>query len=147
MAVFIATLGGVGKLPKAPGTLGTLATLPLCYLVLEWGLISQLLVLLLVTVVGTWAADVSARVMGNKDPKQVVVDESAGILLTLLAAPPGWLWLGAGFLLFRLFDIWKPWPVGWLDHNLTGGVGIMADDLAAGLYAWFLLNIVYGLVG
>lgn len=142
VAMLIATLGGVGNLPKAPGTFGTLATLPLCYLVLTWGLFSHIAVLVLVTVVGTWAADVAAREMGNKDPAAVVVDESAGMLLTMVAAPQGWLWLGLGFVLFRVFDIWKPWPVGWLDHNLDGGWGIMADDLAAGGYALVILHFI-----
>lgn len=140
LAMVIATLGGVGRLPKAPGTFGTLAALPLCYLVMQWGVEIHLGMVFLVTVVGIWASDVAGRVMGHKDPSQVVVDEAAGMLLTMVAAPPGWLWLVVGFALFRLFDIWKPWPVGWLDRNLTGGLGIVVDDLAAGVYAALFLQ-------
>lgn len=140
IALFIATLGGVGYSPKAPGTCGTLATLPLCYGVVEWGVTVHLLVVGVVTVVGFWASDVASQVLGGKDPSQVVVDEAAGMLLTLVAVPSGWGWLLAGFLLFRLFDIWKPWPVGWLDEHLEGGAGIMLDDIAAGGYALFLLH-------
>jgi phosphatidylglycerophosphatase A len=142
LAMAIATLGGVGNLPKAPGTYGTLATLPLCYLVMGWGVTAHLLVVGLVVVVGIWAANVAAGVMGRKDPSQVVVDEAAGILLTMVGAPAGWVWIGVGFVLFRIFDIWKPWPVGWLDRNLPGGLGIMVDDLAAGGYAFLLLNVL-----
>ncbi|MBF0195282.1 MAG: phosphatidylglycerophosphatase A [Magnetococcales bacterium] len=139
----IATLGFVGKLPKAPGTFGTLATLPLCYLVMELGLVVHIVVTIIVTVVGIWASNVAVKVIGREDPSQVVVDEAAGMLLTLVAAPSGWLWFGVGFFLFRLFDIWKPWPVGWLDKNLKGGLGIMADDIAAGVYAFLFLNIFF----
>ncbi|MBF0358781.1 MAG: phosphatidylglycerophosphatase A [Magnetococcales bacterium] len=142
IAVAIATLGGVGKIPKAPGTFGTLATLPLCYYVMQQGVVVHLVVAVLVFIVGTWAADEAARVMGSKDPSQVVVDEAAGVLLALVAAPQGWVWFCGGFILFRLFDIWKPWPVGWLDRNVSGGLGIMVDDVAAGGYAFLILYFI-----
>jgi phosphatidylglycerophosphatase A len=64
------------------------------------------------------------------------------MLFALVAAPPGWIWFGGGFVLFRLFDIWKPWPVGWLDRNVSGGLGIMVDDVAAGGYAFLILNFI-----
>ena len=146
VAMQIATLAGVGRFPKAPGTFGTLATVPLCYFVQHAGFMVHVVTLLVVIVVGIWATEVACQYYGRKDPSQVVVDEAAGMLLTMLAVPFGWLWLLAGFLLFRFFDIWKPWPVGWLDRELPGSWGVMADDLAAGLYAWSILMIVAWMV-
>ena len=142
LAMEIATLAGAGRIPKAPGTWGTLATLPLCWWAQQAGVMVHVAVFVAVTVVGTWAAAVACRVYARKDPPQVVVDEAAGILLTLLAAPTGWPWLWAGFGLFRLFDIWKPWPVNWLDRALPDPWGVMADDLAAGAYAGLCLMIL-----
>lgn len=146
LALAIATLGGVGRLPRAPGTFGTLAALPLVFLAQHAGFATHLLVTVVVILAGTWATAVACRALGEKDPGQVVVDEAAGMLLTMLPAPSGWPWLLAGFMLFRLFDIWKPWPVGWLDRNLPGAWGVMADDLAAGVYAGLLLAIAAGML-
>ncbi|MBF0131280.1 MAG: phosphatidylglycerophosphatase A [Magnetococcales bacterium] len=141
-ALRVATLGGIGRLGAAPGTLGTLATLPLCWVVMRTGMAWHLLVLAVVVVVGTWAAHRSASLLENKDPKEVVVDEMAGMLLTMVGASEGWFGLWVGFLAFRLFDIWKPWPVNWLDRHVSGGWGIMVDDLAAGIYAGLVVTIV-----
>ncbi len=141
LASRIATLGGVGQLGMAPGTLGSLVTLPLCYLAMSLGITWHLLFLGIICAIGTWAAHQTAIHLGDKDPKEVVVDEMAGMMLTMVHAPKGWTWLLTGFLAFRLFDIWKPWPVNWIDRNVPGGLGIMADDLAAGIYAWLLLTI------
>ncbi|HAT51465.1 MAG: phosphatidylglycerophosphatase A [Nitrospirae bacterium] len=141
-ALRVATLGGIGRVGMAPGTLGTLATLPLCWMVMRSGMAWHLLVLAVVVVIGTWAAHRSARLLDNKDPKEVVVDEMAGMLLTMVGTSEGWFGLLVGFLAFRLFDIWKPWPVSWLDRSVPGGWGIMADDLAAGIYAGLVVTIV-----
>ncbi len=140
----LATVWGVGRLPKAPGTFGTVAAIPLAILTqwggvwVEWG------VLIGVCVVGTWAADEACRILGRKDPSEVVIDEVAGLLLTMIAAPVGWIWFVVGFVLFRLFDIWKPWPVNWLER-LPGGWGVMADDLAAGGYAALVITLIVGI--
>ncbi|MBF0157092.1 MAG: phosphatidylglycerophosphatase A [Magnetococcales bacterium] len=141
-AMAIATLAGTGRSPIAPGSVGTLVTLPPgvgLALLGPWFLGAGFLI---VTVVGFWAATVASREIGHKDPGEIVIDEAAGLLLTLLFAPTGWIGTVAAFLLFRLFDITKPWPVGWLDRNLGGGVGIMVDDLAAGLYAGGVLTLL-----
>lgn len=135
LALEIATLLGAGRIPKAPGTWGTLVSLPLCWLAQQGGVGIHLALLFWVILIGSWATAVACRYYDRKDPPQVVVDEMAGVLLTMLAAPEGWPWLVAGFGLFRLFDIWKPWPVSWLDRSLASPWGVMADDLAAGLYA------------
>jgi phosphatidylglycerophosphatase A len=92
-------------------------------------------VLVLVILVGIWLCDKAARDLGLHDHPGIVWDEIAGYLLTMLAAPAGWSWMVVGFVLFRLFDIWKPWPIGWLDRRVGGGFGIMLDDLVAGVFA------------
>lgn len=141
LALELATVLSVGRLPWAPGTFGTLAAVPLV-VVVQWGGVAvEWLVFGVVCLVGTWSAEVACRVLGRKDPSQVVIDEVAGFLLTMLAAPSGWIWMGIGFCLFRLFDIFKPWPVNWVER-LPGGWGVMADDLAAGVYAGLVINLI-----
>ena len=132
---------GAGLTPKAPGTAGTVPGLLLAWLtlplVLEW----RLLVALVLIVSGIWICGESARRIGVHDHPGIVWDEIAGMYLVLLVAPPQMLYWVLGFGLFRLFDIWKPWPIRDLDHRLAGGVGIMLDDLVAALYAAILLAL------
>jgi phosphatidylglycerophosphatase A len=127
---------GAGWLPKAPGTWGSLAALPLAWLLVwagGWPLLA--IAILLVFAIGWWAAERVVRQDGLEDPGWVVIDEVVGQWLTLLLVPPGWVDYAIGFALFRLFDITKPWPVGWADRRIKGGLGIMLDDVLAGLYA------------
>jgi phosphatidylglycerophosphatase A len=126
---------GAGCSPKAPGTMGTLLAVGL-YLPLS--LLSPevyLGVLAMVVLGGIWLCGSAAEDLGVHDHPGIVWDEIAGFLLTMVAAPPGWYWVVIGFLLFRLFDIWKPWPIRWLDRAIGGGLGIMLDDIVAGLFA------------
>jgi phosphatidylglycerophosphatase A len=102
-------------------------------------LAGYVLVLVVATLLGIWLCDRTAKDMGVHDHGGIVWDEFVGLWLTMLLAPPGWLWLLAGFALFRLFDIWKPWPIGWVDRRVGGGFGIMLDDLLAGLMALLVL--------
>ncbi|MBF0139021.1 MAG: phosphatidylglycerophosphatase A [Magnetococcales bacterium] len=141
LALQVATLGGVGRSRLAPGTMGTLVSLPVCHLVMRAGLVWHLAILGIVISLGTWAAHRAAIILQKHDPKEVVVDEMAGMLLTMVSMPPDYFSLIIGFFAFRLFDIWKPWPVRWIDRTLPGGWGIMADDLAAGVYAWILVTL------
>lgn len=135
-AALLATWFGAGLLPKGPGTWGSAAALPFA-----WGLtmVGGPTVLLAATVlcfaVGWWASAVYVRRTGAEDPGEVVIDEVAGQWLALLPASLDPLSYLAGFALFRLFDIWKPWPVNLADRRLGGGLGIMLDDVLAGLYA------------
>lgn len=132
---------GLGAAPRAPGTFGTLLGIP-CYLLLQHlSLTGYLLVLLLLFAFGVWACHYTARVLGVHDHPAIVLDEVVGYLVTMIAAPAGWLWVVAGFVLFRLFDIWKPWPIRWLDRHVHGGFGIMIDDVLAGVYALIVLQI------
>jgi phosphatidylglycerophosphatase A len=135
LARAIATLGGIGRLP-ASGTFGSLVAVPTAWgIVWLGGVWSLAAATLLVTLVGIWAGGLVVRDMGREDPGEIVIDEVAGQWLTLLVAPLDPLAYAAGFALFRVFDILKPWPVSWADASLTGGFGVMADDLLAGLYA------------
>lgn len=137
---FIAFGFGSGLSPKAPGTVGTLASLP--FILLAYGIGIPLWLLFIVTTgVGIWAADWSSKDLGVHDHPGIVIDEFAGMMLTLLFTPISWVSLVLGFALFRLFDIWKPWPIKKLDESVEGGLGIMLDDLLAGLCAAIVLAI------
>lgn len=138
---------GSGLAPKAPGTFGTLAAVPLFLLLQPLPLWGYALATLLVCLVGIWACGEYSRALGVHDHGSIVWDEVAGYLITMMFAPPGWLWVVIGFVLFRLFDIWKPWPIGWLDAKVHGGLGIMLDDMLAGVFASaVLLLLVWGLL-
>lgn len=138
----LATWFGCGHVPIAPGTAGTLGAVPL-YLALRpygsWAVVAAAIVL---TAVGIWVADIVARDTGLKDPQLVVIDEVAGVLVTLSVAHPTWGALAAGVVLFRLFDQTKPWPARTAERRLPGGWGIVLDDVAAGVWGALVL---YGL--
>ncbi|WP_045222295.1 phosphatidylglycerophosphatase A family protein [Desulfonatronum thioautotrophicum] len=147
-ALFIATLGPFGHLPKAPGTWGSLAAVvaaPWLFLPLSFPL--RVLALLLVLAIGTWAANRAEALYGRKDPGSVVVDELLGQWLTLLpfaALAP--LELAAGFVLFRIMDILKPWPVRAVERGVPGGLGVMLDDAVAAIPAAGLLWLFIALI-
>lgn len=129
----IATWFGCGKVPKGPGTAGSLGAVPLYLLVAQFGQLGVATAALVVTLVGVWAATVVARDLGVEDPQVVVVDEVAGVLVTMLPIThASWQALLAGLLLFRLFDIMKPWPIRKFEA-LPAGWGIVMDDVAAGI--------------
>lgn len=139
-APLIATWFGVGRLPVAPGTWGSAATLPLAWLVASWlGPIWLFAVAAAVFAVGWWAGGVHARSIGADDPGEIVVDEVAGQLVALAVVPVDLVYYAAAFVLFRIADIWKPWPVSLAERRLGGGLGIMADDVLAGAYAAIVL--------
>ncbi|MEX2367357.1 MAG: phosphatidylglycerophosphatase A [Pseudohongiellaceae bacterium] len=139
---FLAFGLGSGAAPWAPGTFGTLAAvvlyLPLSRLSLE----IYLLMLVLTFGIGIYLCEQTSRDLGEHDHGGIVWDEFVGFWITMLAAPPGWLWILLGFVLFRFFDIVKPFPIGIIDRRLGGGLGIMLDDALAGAYAWLCLQII-----
>jgi phosphatidylglycerophosphatase A len=133
---------GCGFLPKAPGTWGSLAALPFAWvIVLYAGKGALAFAAVLVFAIGCIAADRASREGSDPDPGWIVIDEVAGQWLTLLALPLTPLGYGIGFLLFRLFDIWKPWPVRTVERRFAGGFGIMIDDVVAALYAVIVVVI------
>jgi len=131
---------GAGAAPKAPGTAGTLVAVPLYLLVSGLPLWAYLAITVAAFLAGIWICGRTAEDLGTHDHPGIVWDEVVGFLVTMTAAPAGWAWLVAGFALFRGFDILKPWPIHWLDARVGGGLGIMLDDLAAGLFAFAVLQ-------
>ncbi len=140
---------GSGLSPKAPGTAGTLVAAGLYPLLALLPLNLYLALLLGVVIAGVGICGYAARRLGVHDHAGIVWDELAGFWLAMTAFPSTWPWLLAGFVLFRFFDIVKPWPISWLDRNLTGGLGIMLDDLVAGALTWVVLTLIAttGLMG
>lgn len=140
LAKALAIWFGFGLLRPAPGSWGSLAALPLAWAVWSlWGAVGVALAGLIVLALGISAAESYCRSSGNSDPSEVVIDEVAGQLLTLAVVPPDWLSYALGFLFFRVFDILKPGPVGWADRRVKGGLGVMLDDVIAGILAGVLL--------
>lgn len=133
---------GSGLSPVAPGTFGTLAAIPLWLLMASLPFVIQLFIILLSFFLGVWFCRVASKNLGVHDHGGIVWDEFVGLWLTLLFLPSGWLWLLAGFLCFRFFDILKPWPIKYLDEKVHGGFGIMLDDVIAGLFAGLLLVVL-----
>lgn len=149
-AVWLATWFGCGLMRPAPGTWGTLGALPIGLILLAFG--GPLLLIpaiAAVTWVGIGAANKFESMTGTHDNSMIVIDEVAGMWIALLTSTLSPLSIVAAFLLFRFFDILKPWPIGWLDRKLPGGVGVMADDLVAGIFAAICLFGIhyYALIG
>jgi len=140
---FLAFGFGSGLAPKMPGTFGTLAALPLVVLLSHYASFSvYLIVTILVSVVGIWICGKTAEDMGVHDDSSIVWDEGAGMLIAMLAVPLSWQTVLVGFLLFRFFDILKPWPISYLDKHVHGGFGIMIDDVLAGLFTVGIIHIL-----
>ncbi|MGN0921651.1 MAG: phosphatidylglycerophosphatase A [Cellvibrio sp.] len=138
---------GSGLAKKAPGTFGTLAAIPFFMALqdLSWPLYISWLVVTFV--LGVWWCERASQTLGVHDHGGIVWDEFVGYWITMFMAPKGWLWIVLGFVLFRLFDILKPWPIGWVDRKVSGGFGIMIDDVIAGIFAAVVLQIIVMCVG
>ncbi len=143
---FLAFGFGSGAAPVAPGTFGTLAAVPLYLLLMQLPLGWYLLALVASFGLGIWLCERTAQDLGVHDHGGIVWDEFVGYWLTMVAAPAGWQWVVVGFVLFRLFDIWKPFPISWLDRHVKGGLGIMLDDAVAGTFAWLCLQVLARMV-
>lgn len=152
--VLIFTSGlGAGYSPVASGTVGTVIAIPLFLAMASLGMtgsdgtwVLYLVVLGVIIVLGTWASTFAERHYGEKDSGKVVIDEIAGYLVTMLFVPATWPWIILGFIFFRFFDVLKPPPIDGL-QKLEGGVGVMIDDLMAGVYSCVLLHLVIFAVG
>jgi phosphatidylglycerophosphatase A len=141
--VLVATSFGSGFSPFAPGTCGTLTAIPMAWAAARLGSLGFTLVTVAICIVGTIAAELFVRATGREDDQRIVVDEVAGYFVTLLFVPRTPIHFVLAFLLFRLFDIWKPPPVRFIDDSVGGGLGVMADDFAAGVYAALILGLLY----
>jgi len=133
----------VGKIGKAPGTWGSLAALLPWFFIRNMALPAYLLLLAVVFIVGFFVAGSAEKIIDSPDAGCIVIDEILGMFITLTLAPPhaaAWI---LGFVLFRIFDILKPFPVSWFDQHIHGGIGIMMDDVMAGLYALICLQLIW----
>jgi phosphatidylglycerophosphatase A len=145
LALLVATAGGAGYAPLAPGTVGSAVTVVALWLI-PFSPRGLVVFFLVVVIGGTWAAHHTERLVGRKDPGIIVIDEVAGMTLSVLPLPPTASVLAAGFLLFRVFDIVKPFPAR-TSQRLKGGPGVMVDDLIAGIYALGILWALRRLAG
>ncbi len=139
---FLAFGLGSGASPWAPGTMGTLAAIIPYFWFAQLNLPLYLLMLLITSLVGIWLCDRTSKDLGVHDHGGIVWDEFVGFWITMLAAPAGLIWIVIGFVLFRLFDILKPWPISWVDKHVHGGFGIMLDDILAGVLAFICLQLL-----
>ncbi len=140
-ANFLALGFGSGLAPVAPGTFGTLAAVPLWFL-MPVSMVPYLLITVLLFVIGIWCCEACAKALGVHDHGAIVWDEIVGYFITMLAVPQELLWAVVGFVLFRLFDIWKPWPIRVIDAKVGGGLGIMLDDVLAALFAGIVMQLL-----
>lgn len=142
VVTLLATWFGCGRLPGAPGSWGSLAAMPFAWIIVA---VTGKPVLVAAAVmlfgIGCWTAGREAQRAGIQDPGWIVIDEVVGQWLTLAVAPLNIVAYVSGFVLFRLFDVWKPWPVNWAERKFGGGFGIMADDVVAAIYAAAILQI------
>ena len=138
---FIAFGFGSGAVPFMPGTFGTLLAIPFYLLLSMLPLSTYLIFVLLFIAFTSWLCDHISRATSTHDHPGMCIDEFAGFFVAMIAAPAGWWWILTGFLLFRLFDIWKPWPISYADENIHGGFGMVFDDVLAGVYVFAIIQI------
>ena len=139
---FLAFGFGAGLMPQAPGTFGTLVAVPVYLLIMQLSLPVDLMVLAFMTAVGVWVCGRTSADLGVHDHGGIVWDEMVGYLVTLAAVPPSWWNMLLAFVLFRVFDIAKPWPISWVDRRVSGGLGIMVDDIIAALFALPVVHLI-----
>jgi phosphatidylglycerophosphatase A len=142
-----ATVFGVGFIPWAPGTFGTLAALPLFWAMAHLPIPAYIAVLVVLIALASWVSDLAEHLYDDHDLGHIVVDELVGLLTTCIAIPFTWKSAIAAFVLFRLFDITKPQPIRWIDDHVRGGVGVVLDDVAAGVVACVAMHVVGHFLG
>ena len=149
LALALATVGGVGSIPVVPGTFGSLVALPLLpplALLRARSATAYAAVVLGIVGLAVWSAGEAEEILGGHDHSRIVIDEVAGMVLAGLVLPGTWLAAGLAFLFFRFFDVVKPFPAGLIDRRIEGGLGVVGDDLVAGLYAGLASRLVLGLL-
>ncbi len=144
---FLAIGLGSGAAPKAPGTFGTVMAVLLYWPLSQLPLFPYCAVVLVAAIVGVYICGKTSKDWQVHDHGGIVWDEFVGYWITMIAIPVTWYWALLGFVLFRIFDIWKPWPISWLDKKVHGGLGIMIDDVVAGVFSWVILFGVVHFVG
>ena len=149
IAVVLATVGPIGRLPVAPGTLGSLAALPLLpglAAVRDRSVVAYAVALVVMVAVAVWAAGRAEDALGGSDHSAIVIDEVAGMVTAGILLPGTWAAAALAFVLFRLFDVVKPYPANVIDGRVEGGIGVVGDDLVAGLYAGLAGRVILGLL-
>lgn len=141
IANFFALGAGLGLAPKAPGTFGTLLGIPLLFLMPQ-NMLAYAVTLVALFIFGVWCCEQCSQQLGVHDHPGIVWDEVVGYLIAMISMPRSVLWVVAAFVIFRIFDIWKPWPIGWVDKRVHGGMGIMLDDVLAGIYSAIVLQLL-----
>lgn len=139
---FLAFGFGSGAVPKGPGTAGTVVAMAIYYVVPPLPPLAQVLVIVVSLVFGIWICGKTATDLGVHDHGGIVWDEFVGYWITMFMAPTGWVWPLIGFVLFRILDIFKPWPIKWVDKQVKGGMGIMLDDVLAGIMAALCIQAI-----
>lgn len=139
---WLATGFGSGLAPVASGTFGTLAAIPFYFALAELPLNVYLAIIVITSAGGIWICNSATKAIGVSDHGSIVWDEFVGFWITMIAAPKGLEWIIAGFFIFRFFDIIKPWPIRWLDRYVKGGLGIMVDDILAGVFGFITMQIL-----
>ncbi|MFW0097213.1 MAG: phosphatidylglycerophosphatase A [Coxiella endosymbiont of Haemaphysalis qinghaiensis] len=139
---FIACGFGVGAIPCIPGTCGTMLGVLFYLFLSQFSLLTYSIIALVLFIFGVIICDITNRHFGTFDHPAIVWDEIVGFLFVMITIPKIWYFILTGFILFRIFDIWKPWPINWLEKNIGGGFGVMIDDIMAVLYAWVILIII-----
>jgi len=140
--MFLATGGFVGNIPFAPGTFGSLVGLPFCFFLSLCGISFAAIFTIAFIVLAIWVAQETEKLIKEKDPGCIVIDEIAGMMVALLGLPLDPFTLVAGFLIFRILDIFKPFPARMLERTIPGGAGVVLDDIAAGIWGNLILRIV-----
>ncbi len=138
---FLAFGFGSGLFAKAPGTAGTLLGILAWMFLVNLSLVTYIIVIVIAALAGIYFCGKTARDLNVHDHSGIVWDEIVGIWLAMILVPVTWGWIFVSFLLFRFFDILKPWPISWIDKNISGGIGIMADDLLAGGFTAIILYV------
>ncbi len=139
---FIAFGFGTGAIPVAPGTFGTLIAIPF-YLFLEsYSDATYIVLTIMFALFSIWLCNKVSKEIHVHDHQGMCIDEIVGYLVTMIGAPYGWGWILLGFILFRIFDIWKPWPIRQVDAQVTGGLGMILDDVLAGIYSLIIIHIL-----
>lgn len=143
IAELLSTWFYVGKIRWAPGTWGTLATVPFVIGFHAMGSILYMAATFILVFLGIFLSDIYEKSKGDHDLSEIVIDEVAGYMIAMTLMPMTWQALTIGFVLFRFFDIFKPFPIGWLDRKIDGGLGVMIDDVAAGVITNVILQVLF----
>lgn len=140
--MFLGTGCFIGNIPFAPGTFGSILGLPVCFFLSKIDLSVALAITVILILFSIWIAHEAEKILQEKDPNTIVIDEIAGLVVTLIGLPFNLFFVAAGFLIFRLLDIFKPYPIRLLENRLSGGSSIVMDDVAAGIFSNLILRVI-----